>query len=421
MCLVQIVLTGYWLNPCVSSVCQGKASMPLNLTEPWSKKHKRVTGSDLGAGKALPHNFSNSFAQPLSHAELLRLTLARGDQDLVDQYNNHTLEYTPNGGSLDLREQISKLYGPNIGPANILVFTGAQPALQTAALALLDQSSHAIVFTPGYQSVQECPLHAGSQLTRLELTASNGWQIDLQAVEKAIQANTRYIVVNQPHNPTGSLMAPETQRRLTELADKHGIYVMSDEVYRLLEHDPSDRLPAMADLYHRGISAVTLSKPWGGCGITIGWLAFQEASLRQRLVDVQYFGTACPSRASEIQAIMTLRASDTILERNLQIIKKNMELLREFMSTNSDLFEWIEPKAGAVAFVRFKGPLSTTELGEEMAKAGISIKPAYCFTSGPVTYNNDLFRIGFGESAVPAALEALKQFVERQRQAWVGL
>ena len=270
--------------------------MPLTLTEPWSKKHKKVTGSDLGPGKALPHNFSNSFAQPLSHSDLVRMTLERGDQELVDEYNNHTLEYTPNGGSVDLREEISKLYGPSIGPQNILVFTGAQPALQTAALALLDKTCHAIVFTPGYQSVQECPLHAGSQLTRLELTAANGWQIDLEAVERAIQENTRYIVVNQPHNPTGSLMPAETQRKLTELADKHGIYVMSDEVYRLLEHDPKDRLPAMADLYHRGISAVTLSKPWGGCGITIGWLAFQELGLRQRFVDVQYFGTACPSR-----------------------------------------------------------------------------------------------------------------------------
>ena len=372
-------------------------------------------------GKALPHNFSNSFAQPLSHGALVQLTLARGDQELVDEYNNHTLEYTPNGGSLDLREEIAKLYGPSIGPANVLVFTGAQPALQTAAVALLDESTHAIVFTPGYQSVQECPLHAGSQLTRLELTADNGWQIDLEAVEQAIRSNTRYIVVNQPHNPTGSLMAPETQRCLTELADKHGIYIMSDEVYRLLEHDPSNRLPAMADLYHRGISAVTLSKPWGGCGITIGWLAFQEANLRQTLVDVQYFGTACPARASEIQAIMTLRASNTILERNLQIIKKNMELLREFMSTYSALFEWIEPRAGAVGFVRFKGPLTTTELGEEMAKAGISMKPAYCFTPGPVNNKNDFFRIGFGEESLPAALDAFKQFVEKHKQTWLGL
>ena len=127
-----------------------------------------------------------------------------------------------------------------------------------------------------------------------------------------------------------------------------------------------------------------------------------------------------PSRASEIQAIMTLRASDRILERNLNIIKRNMQLLREFMSTYRDIFEWIEPKAGAVGFVRFKGPLTTTELGEEMAKAGISMKPAYCFSPGPMTPENDLFRIGFGESVMPAALEALKLFVEQQRNNWMG-
>ena len=118
---------------------------------------------------------------------------------------------------------------------------------------------------------------------------------------------------------------------------------------------------------------------------------------------------------------MTLRASDIILERNLAIIKKNMQLLREFMANYSNLFEWVEPKAGAVAFVKFKGPLSTTELGQKMAEAGISMKPAYCFTPGPITQENDLFRIGFGESAMPDALEALKQFVVKHRQSWVDL
>ena len=94
-------------------------------------------------------------------------------------------------------------------------------------------------------------------------------------------------MVNQPHNPAGALAAPAAQRRLVELADRHGIYVMSDEVYRLLEHDAADRLPAMCDLYRRGLSVVTLSKPWGGCGISIGWMAFQDLDLRQRFVDVQ--------------------------------------------------------------------------------------------------------------------------------------
>ena len=75
--------------------------MPM-ITEPWSKKHKRVTRSG-----GLPFNLSNSFAQPLTHSELIERTLARGDQALVDAYNSHSLEYTPNGGSLDLREDIA--------------------------------------------------------------------------------------------------------------------------------------------------------------------------------------------------------------------------------------------------------------------------------------------------------------------------
>merc|ERR1719188_2206329 len=100
----------------------------------------------------------------------------------------------------------------------------------------------------------------------------------------------------------------------------------------------------MADMYFKGISAVTLSKPWGGCGITIGWLATQDMALRQRLLDAQYFGTVAPSRASEIQAIMTFRASDAILDRNLRIIRHNRGLLQGFMDRHRDLFEWVPPR-----------------------------------------------------------------------------
>ena len=101
--------------------------------EPWSKKHKRVTKAAAGG---LRFSLSNSYAQPLTHAALVAHTRARGDHALVDAYNDHHLGYTPNGGSLDLREEIARLYGPSIGAENVLVFAGAQVALQTAAIAL---------------------------------------------------------------------------------------------------------------------------------------------------------------------------------------------------------------------------------------------------------------------------------------------
>ena len=378
--------------------------------EPWSKKHKRVTGG-------LPYNLSNSFSEPLSNEELINYSLARGDDDLVNEYYNHQLSYTPNGGSLDLREEVARFYGPQIGADNILIFAGGQVALQTAAFALLDSDSHSIVFTPGYQSVQQAPIHALSKITKIKLHAKNQWQINPAEVESAIKKNTRYIVFNEPYNPAGTLMKSDIQRKLVSIARKHNITILCDEAYRLLEHNKKDQLTAMADIYENGISACTISKPWGGCGITIGWLALQDLKLKQKLVDVQYFGTACASRASEIQAIMTLRASDIILKKNLHIIQENLQLLDQFMNQYSDFFEWVRPTASAVGFVRFKGPLSSDKLGELLAEDGISVKPTYAFTDDANEYN-DYFRIGFGEKVMPTSIQALARFVEKNKSNW---
>ena len=191
--------------------------------EPWSKRHKAVTGGT-------PFSLSNSFVEPLTNPELIRLSLERGDDELVDAFHQHSLEYTPNGGSQDLREAIAQLYGDKINSENIVVFCGGQVALQTAAIALLDDNSHSIVFTPGYQSVLHAPLHAGSQVTEIPLFPEDNWQIDPKAVEAAIQTNTQYMVINQPYNPAGTLMTRELQQLLSDIAEKNGLVLLQDEV-----------------------------------------------------------------------------------------------------------------------------------------------------------------------------------------------
>lgn len=399
------------------------------VTTPWSKRHKKLTRFG-----SLPYNLSNSFAETVSCQQLIAHCRERGDTDLVQEYQElHSLEYTPNGGSLDLREEISKLYGPKITADNILVFPGAQVAVQTAAFAVLGRTDdydddvddgdsfhqpHSIVFSPGYQSLVEGPRHAGSQVTIIQLKASDGWQIDVEQVRQSIRSNTKYIVMNQPYNPAGTLIPESTQKQLVDLARQHNIVVLCDEVYRLLEHDPQSRIPAMCDAYENGMSIVTQSKPWGACGVTIGWIATQNMRLKQRLWNVQYFGCACPSRASELQGIMVLRASDQILHRNLQIIRRNMTLLDAFFDKHQEFFSWVRPTAGAIAAVYFKGPLTSEELGTELAQAGIGMKPAYCFSGDNVTDEVDYFRIGYGESSMPVALEKLGEFVEQHQERW---
>ena len=208
---------------------------------------------------------------------------------------------------------------------------------------------------------------------------------------------------------------------MIDLAAKHDITVFCDEVYRLLEHSPEkDRLPAMCDAYPKGMSCVTMSKPWGACGVTIGWIACQDLALKERMTEVQYFGTACPSRASELQAIMILRASDEILGKNLQIIRHNIPLLHQFMERNADLFDWVPPTAGAIAALKFKGPLTTEELGAQLAEQGIGVKPAYCFSGEEnVTEEVDYLRVGYGETTFPTALEMFEEFVKEHRASWL--
>ena len=401
-----------------TSISNNRQHIPI----PWSKQHKQVTKTASGG---LRYSLSNSFAEPLTTKELIEWSFERGDQAIVHEYQNHSLEYTPNGGSWDLREAIAHLYDSNITAQNVLVFPGAQVALQTVHRTLCHSGMHAITFVPGYQSVVAGPAHCtstggtGCQLTQIPLRPENGWQIEIPKVEKAIQENTRYIVINEPYNPAGTLMSLDTQKQLIALAKEHNIHILCDEVYRWLEHDPNDQIPAMAEAYPKGISCVTLSKPWGACGITIGWIATQDMELMDLLTDWQYFGTACPSRASELQAIMCLRESDRILARNLKIIRHNKALLAQFISDNIDLFYWILPTAGAIAAIHFKGPLSSKELGDMLAADGIGMKPAYCFNEEKnITPETDYFRVGFGESIMPAALDALRAFVEKHKDEW---
>ncbi len=114
---------------------------------------------------------------------------------------------------------------------------------------------------------------------------------------------------------------------------------------------------------------------------------------------------------------MTLRASESILKKNVVIIQDNLHLLDRFMEKYQDLFEWVRPTASTVGFVKFKGPLSSEELSEQLVRVGISIKPAYVFTDNVREYN-DYCRIGFGEKVMPRALEALEHFVEKNRGDW---
>ena len=354
--------------------------------------------------------------------ELLDKVKASGDPDnLIDMYKNHELVYVPNGGSLDLRKDIGRvIYDDKLSPMeNILVFPGGQIAIQTAVMAFAP-NCHSIVFTPGYQSTVQCGMYGNQDITEIPRRPENNWQVEPQKLRDAIQSNTKLVILNEPHNPSGILMSAALQKEIIDICREHGIIILCDEIYRLLEHEDGLRLPAIANAYEKGISMVAMSKPWGGCGITIGWLACPDKEIVQRLVDVQYFGCVACSRASEIQARMVLKVSDLILRERMEVILYNKSKLIDFIENKySEWFEWKRPNSGAIAFIKCKLPgVSSEELGNQLAAIGISIKPAYVFSTSPCKGVECYFRIGFGERKMLLALEALEEFVKANEAGW---
>jgi len=370
----------------------------------------------LGKTIDIKHRFYASSSEPLRLKDLLAMAAQNNDHRLIEAYHDHSLGYADSGGSLDLRQQIATLYGDKISAANIVVFPGAQTGMTLSAQALLHEGDHAIVITPSYQSLEESAKLAGCEISRVSLLPDNNWQLEMASVEAAIQNNTRYIALNDPHNPTGALLDYDTKLALISLAEKYDLLIFSDEVYRLLELDPSERSPSMADLSVRAISLSTMSKPWGAGGTGIGWVVCQDSVVCSQLLQAQHIYAVCFSRAGEIQAMMALRSSAEIINKNLGIVAGNLVLLEQYFELNNDLFDWVSPRAGGTGFVRFKGPITANQLAEQLLENEILVFPPSIFDCDKSL--GQYFRIGFSRTTMPAALDAFKRYVHSQRSVW---
>ena len=127
----------------------------------------------------------------------------------------------------------------------------------------------------------------------------DGWAHDLDALARLIRPETRMLYLNQPHNPTGTLMARPVFEQVIGLARDHGLILFSDEVYRELEHDPAQRLPPACDVYERAVSLGSISKSYGLPGLRIGWVATRDSALRDAVAVLKDYTTICTSAPSE--------------------------------------------------------------------------------------------------------------------------
>jgi aspartate/methionine/tyrosine aminotransferase len=267
---------------------------------------------------AARYHLTASDAQTMALTDLLGLA----DDDGRARWESLHLGYTQTYGLPALREAIAATYD-GLAAEDILCFAGAEEALYLAMRVLLDPDDHAVVLTPNYQAAETIPLSI-CEVTGVALRPEDGWALDLAEIESALRPTTRLVSVNFPNNPTGAVPDPDTWRRLAQLCDERGIHLFSDEVYRGLELSPRASLPQAADLSRTALSLNVMSKAYGLPGLRIGWIACRDHTVLDRLERAKHYTSICNSAPSEVLALIALRASGRILDRNRRIIADNL-------------------------------------------------------------------------------------------------
>lgn len=338
--------------------------------------------------------------------------LALGSKDDVEQFNKLWLGYTETWGAKDLRTVIAQTY-ENMSLENILCLAGAEEGVYAAMRVLLNKGDHAIVVVPNYQAAETIPLDI-CEVSGVALDENNHWALDIDEVAASIQSNTRLISINFPNNPTGSIISQDSLDALVKLCRKHGIYLFSDEVYRLIETSKEKRIPQIADIYEKGLSLNVCSKAYGLPGLRIGWIACQDLDVLQKIERYKHYLSICNSGPSERLAVIALKNREVILQKNRALIKKNLLKLDEFFKQYPQLFEWHIPDGGCIAYPRFLGHRGVENFCHRLIEeVGLLLLPSSIYYSELLESPVDRFRIGFGRTNMDEGLAVMKSFVDQ--------
>jgi len=343
----------------------------------------------------------SSDCEAMSIADLLAL-----EDGAAEKFQHIWLGYTESQGHPALRKEIANIY-ETIRPEDILVHTGAEEAIFLFMHAALKKNDHIIVHAPHYQSLSEVANSIGCETCAWDAREANGWALDVNELKNLIQLNTKAIILNTPHNPTGYLMSKSDFEAVNKFAQEHNLLLFCDEVYRESEYDPVLRLPAGCDMGEHAVSLGVTSKTYGLAGLRIGWIATKNKDIYNKMASLKDYTTICNSAPSEFLAEVALRNRQKLVDRNLGIIKANLEVVNEFIIHHSALFSWIRPAAGSMGFPKFlKGDIE--DFCDTLVKqAGVLLLPGTMYDD-----SKNHFRIGLGRKNLPEAVKRLEEFLK---------
>jgi aspartate/methionine/tyrosine aminotransferase len=268
------------------------------------------------------------------------------------------------------------------------------------------------VLDPGYQQLHAIAAALGCRLRRWPLRAERGFVPDLDDLRAVLTPQTRMVVVNFPHNPTGASLTPDGQRELIDAVSAVGAYLLWDGAFAELsyEHPP---LPDPVLLYERAASLGTLSKAYGLPGLRVGW-CLASPEVLGKMVRIRDYLTLHLSPMVEMVARRVIEEADRIVGMRMELARRNRALVATWMDAHPEWVRWSPPAGGVCAFPFFPGIPDTESFCRTLAEEqGVLLVPGECFGAPGHA------RLGFGRAteAVQDGLDRLSAGLRRHHAA----
>ena len=346
--------------------------------EEWFNKYEKDAVYDL----------ADTCVESLSIDELLEIT--GNSEKYLKEIFNQKLNYGAIHGSVRLKSAIAGMY-ENQNSDNITITHGAIGANHLVYLTLIEPGDKVLSIVPTYQQHYSIPKSFGADVQMLFLKEKNNWLPDLCELKKATGNDTKLICLNNPNNPTGSVIPDDMLKEIADIAQKSNAYLLCDEVYRGLNHDGNPFSISVVDIYDKGISTGSMSKVFSLAGLRLGWVVADKVII-DKINSQREYNTISVGILDDYFASLAIENKEKIIKRNLAKINTGKDILIKW-AKSEPLVDVIIPNGGTTAFVKYKKPISSKELCKKLQHdTGVMILP------GETLELDGYLRIGYGNN-----------------------
>jgi len=327
--------------------------------------------------------------------------LCINDLPFSEKVFNIKLGYGDITGSDRLKNAIQSLYEI---PHHITVTHGAIGANQLVFLSLLEAGDEVVSIVPTYQQHYSIPESLGCTVKLYFLKEENNWLPDLEELDSILSSKTKLLCLNNPNNPTGSVIPDWMLEEIVKIADRKNVWILSDEVYRGLNLIGKPYSKSVADIYDKGISVGSMSKTYSLPGLRVGWIA-GRADIINEINHQRQYNTISISALDDYFAAVALENKDAIAERNFKIMNNGLSVLNNWLK-NTPQVRCILPKGGTTVLLRYNKNIPSREFCKNLQKdTGVALLP------GETLEMEGYVRLGYCAENLETALNILGEYL----------